>query len=80
MVCAKVNKIIAIMTASCLSPKEIAARAGVGVNTVYRMRRGYMVKMEYFGRVCKALGTDAGELIDYERMEKYQAGEVNGKP
>lgn len=72
MVCGKVNQIIAAMTASCLSPKEIAEKAGVGVNTVYRMRRGYLVKMEHFGRVCKALGIDPGEVIDYERVKKYQ--------
>lgn len=72
MVCAKINQIIAAMTESCLSPKEIAEKAGVGVNIVYRMRRGYLVKMEHFGRVCKALGIDAGDYIDYERLEKYK--------
>lgn len=79
MVCGKVNKIIAAMTASCLSPKEIAMKAGVGINTVYRMRRGYMVKMEHFGRVCKALGVNAGDFIDYERLEKYGKGGVDTK-
>lgn len=77
MVCAKVNQIIAAMTASCLSPKEIAQKAGVGVNTIYRMRRGYLVKMELFGRVCRALEIDPADLIDYKRVEQYQKGEHN---
>ena len=70
MVCAKVNQIIAAMTASCMSPKEIAAAAGVSVNIVYRMRRGYLVKMDCFGKVCKALGIEAESYIDYDRLEK----------
>lgn len=69
MVCAKVNVIIAAMTASCLSPQEIADKAGVSINIVYRMRRGYMVKMEGFGKICRALGIKPEEVIDYERMQ-----------
>ena len=69
MVCAKVNVIIAAMTASCLSPQEIASKAGVSINIVYRMRRGYMVKMEGFGKICRALGIKPDEVIDYERMQ-----------
>ncbi|MEZ3426503.1 MAG: hypothetical protein K1W13_03715 [Lachnospiraceae bacterium] len=74
MVCAKVNQIIAAMTASCMSPKEIAASAGVSVNIVYRMRRGYLVKMDCFGKVCRALGINAEEYIDYGRLEKQKGG------
>lgn len=70
MVCAKVNSIIAAMTASCMSPKEIAHKAGVNVNVVYRMRKGYLVKMECFGKVCKALGVEVENYIDYDRLEK----------
>lgn len=74
VVCAKVNQLIGAMTASCLSPKEIAEKAGVSVNIVYRMRRGYLVKMEYFGKVCRALGIDADSIIDYDRLQEYQKG------
>ena len=70
MVCAKVNEIIAAMTASCMSPVEIAAAAGVSVNVIYRMRKGYLVKMERFGKVCRVLGIDAKDYIDYKRMEQ----------
>ena len=70
MVCAKVQVIIGAMAKSCLTPQEIADKAGVSVNIVYRMRRGYMVKLERFGRVCKALEIDPDAVIDYERIEK----------
>ena len=70
MVCAKINQIIAAMTASCLTPAEIAEKAGVSVNVIYRMRRGYLVKMDCFGKVCRALGIRAEEYIDYERLKQ----------
>lgn len=75
MVCAKVNQIIAAMTASCMSPKEIADAAGVSVNIVYRMRRGYLVKLERFGKVCKVLGISPEDVIDYDRLQKGNHGE-----
>lgn len=75
MVCAKVNQIIAAMTASCMSPQEIADKAGVSVNIVYRMRRGYLVKLERFGKVCRALGIAAEDVIDYDRLERRGHGE-----
>ncbi|MBD5479576.1 MAG: helix-turn-helix transcriptional regulator [Lachnospiraceae bacterium] len=74
MVCAMVDKIIAAMTASCMSPKEIADSAGVSINIVYRIRRGYLVKMDRFGKVCRALGINAEEYIDYGRLKKQKGG------
>ena len=74
MVAAKVNQIIAAMTASCLSPQEIADKAGVSVNIVYRMRRGYLVKLERFGKVCRALGISPEDVIDYDRLKEQSHG------
>ncbi|MDE5589042.1 MAG: helix-turn-helix transcriptional regulator [Acetatifactor sp.] len=74
MVCAKVNQIIAAMTASCMSPQEIADKAGVSVNIVYRMRRGYLVKMDRFGKVCQVLGIAPEDVIDYDRLEQREKG------
>ncbi len=75
MVAAKVNQIIAAMTASCMSPQEIADKAGVSVNIVYRMRRGYLVKMDRFGKVCSVLGIRPEDVIDYDRLK-----DKHGKP
>ena len=78
MVAAKVNQIIAAMTASCMSPQEIAAAAGVSVNVVYRVRRGYLVKMERFGKVCQVLGIAPEDVIDYSRLEQ-RGGKNSGE-
>lgn len=75
MVCAKIKPLIAAMTASCMTPQEIAKKAGVSVNIVYRMRRGYMVKMDRFGCVCKVLGLDPENIIDYDRLASDQTEE-----
>lgn len=72
MVCGKIEVIINAMVASCLSPQEIADKAGVSVSIVYRVRKGYMVKMERFGKVCRALGLTPEQAIDYERMKKFK--------
>ena len=63
------------MTASCMTPQEIAKEAGVSVNIVYRMRRGYMVKMDRFGCVCKVLGLNPENIIDYDRLASDQTEE-----
>ena len=75
MVCAKIKPLIAAMTASCKTPQEIAEEAGVSVNIVYRMRRGYMVKMDRFGCVCKVLGLNPENIIDYDRLASDQTEE-----
>lgn len=70
MVCAKVDVIVSAMVKSCLTPQEIANKAGVSVNIIYRMRKGYLVKMERFGKVCKVLCVEPEDVIDYDRMKK----------
>nr|DAL01780.1 MAG TPA: Cro/C1-type HTH DNA-binding domain protein [Caudoviricetes sp.] len=63
---------IAAMTASCMTPKEIAQKAGISDNAVYRVRKGYMVKMEILGKICRVLGIDVNDVLDFERMEQYR--------
>lgn len=75
MVCAKVQVIIGAMAKSCMTPQEIADKAGVSINIVYRMRKGYMVKLERFGRVCRALGIDPDVVIDYDRIDEKGTAE-----
>ena len=81
MVCADVDKILTIMCNSCKTPVQIAEKAGVSTNAVYRVRKGYMVKMEIMGKVCAALGVKCEDVLDYERMERYrkEQGKQNGK-
>lgn len=81
MVCAKYDVMITAMTESCMTPKEIAEKAGVSANAVYRVRKGYMVKMEILGKICKALNLKCEDVLDYERMKQYNRSqaEKNGQ-
>lgn len=72
MVCADATKILNVMCNSCLSPRQIAEKAGVSTSAVYRIRAGYLVKMEIMGKVCAALGVKCEDVLDYERMERYR--------
>lgn len=72
MVCARYEIMIAAMTQSCMTPTEIADAAGVSVNTIYRVRKGYLVKMEILGKVCKVLGLKCEDVIDFERTKQYR--------
>ena len=72
MVCAKYEVMLTAMTESCMTPKEIAKAAGVSVNAVYRVRMGYMVKMEILGKICKVLGLKCEDAIDFVRIEQYK--------
>lgn len=79
MVCAKYDAMITIMVNSCMSPGQIAEKAGVSKNAVYRIRKVYMVKMEIMGKVCAALGVKCEDVLDYERMEKHRKEYKNGQ-
>ncbi len=72
MVCGKVEMIINAMVKSCLSVQEIADKAGVSVNVVYRVRKGYMVKMERFGKVCRVLGIAPEDVLDHDKMQRFK--------
>lgn len=77
MVCADIEKVLTVMCNSCLTPGQIAERAGVSKTAVYRVRKGYMVKMEIMGKVCAALGVKCEDVLDYERMERYRKERKN---
>ncbi|CCX86234.1 uncharacterized protein BN724_00110 [Clostridium sp. CAG:590] len=72
MVCAKYEIMISAMVQSCMTPHEIAEKAGVSITSVYRVRKGYLVKMEILGKICKVLDLNCNEVIDFERLKKYR--------
>lgn len=72
MVCAKIDVIVCAMADSGLPPAKIAELADVNVNIIYRMRKGYLVKLENFGRVCHALGLSSKDVIDFGKTERYR--------
>lgn len=55
---------IAMLNAGITSIKELAAVAGVSINTISRSNNGGTVKLATLGRIAKALGVDPAELLE----------------
>lgn len=66
MVKPNVKNILPAMAATCLTQADIARSAGVGVGTVYRIKAGYLVRMDGLGKVCKFLGVPMKDAIVME--------------
>ena len=47
-----------------MTPKELAAAAGVSNSVVYAARKGCLVKPLYIGKICKALNIKVEELVE----------------
>ncbi|MCI8824694.1 MAG: helix-turn-helix domain-containing protein [Lachnospiraceae bacterium] len=47
-----------------LEPKELAEKAGVSANVVYKARRGCYVKPKYIGKIAKALNMEVAVITE----------------
>lgn len=63
MASAKVEIIVPAMAETCMTKKEIAEKAGVGANAVYRIAKGYWVRPDILGKVCKTLGLKVADVM-----------------
>lgn len=41
-----------------------------------KKEEGYLIKAEKFGKICKVLGIDAEEYIDFERLKQRGGGKT----
>ncbi len=61
------NKLkLAMLNAGIPHSKDLAAKAGVSVNTVSRIINGGGTKISTFGKLATALGVDPAEIIQEE--------------
>lgn len=66
MVSANLEVLIPAIVETCKPMKEIAKEAGVGENVMYRIAKGYLVRMDMMGKVIKCLGLNAKEVIIFD--------------
>lgn len=71
------KKVLIAMAEAELEPKELAAKSGVPVNTVYIVRRGYYVKPCHLGKIAKALNVKVVDLIADEQENRGQYSDDN---
>lgn len=73
MVRIDVKKLVVAMANKCMTVKELAKAIGTSTTCIYKIRRGYLAKVETIGKICKVLELDAEELITevvhYERRK-----------
>lgn len=58
------NKLELAMARACMNAKDIAIKAGMPEMTVKNVVYGRNVNPRTLGRVCKALGVDAIEILE----------------
>lgn len=63
MVRIDVMKLVTAMANKCMTVKELADAIGTSTTCIYKIRRGYLAKVETIGKICKALEIDAADLI-----------------
>lgn len=63
MASARIEVIVPAMAETCMTKKEIAEKAGVGANAVYRIAKGYWVRPDILGKVCKFLGLKVADVM-----------------
>lgn len=63
MVRVDVMKLIVAMANKCMTVKDLADAIGKSTTCIYKIRRGYLAKVETIGKICKVLEIDAADLI-----------------
>ncbi len=58
------RKILIAMAEAELEPTELAQAAGISLNIVYTMRRGFYTKPKYIGAVARVLNVRVADLIE----------------
>lgn len=56
-------KLVVAMANKCMTVKELAKATGTSTTCIYKIRRGYLAKVETIGKICKVLEIDAADLI-----------------
>lgn len=53
-----------------MSVNALADKSGVSSQTIYRVKKGYLVRPEYIGKIAEALGVKAADIVMKEEVSK----------
>ena len=59
--------------------REVAKEIGVSPATLSRVERGNLPDLETFGKICRWLGVDPGEVLGFSDVAKRPAASVHFK-
>jgi DNA-binding Xre family transcriptional regulator len=66
-----------LMAEKELDSKELATRSGVGISTIYAIRRGCYAKPKYLGKVAKVLDCSVSDIIAIKEGHPVEYNPVN---
>lgn len=58
------NKLWKLLIDKHMKKKDLGDLAGVSANTIARMGKNEMVSMDVIVRICNALGSDIGDIME----------------
>lgn len=58
------RKFLIAMANAMIDPIQLAEKAGISINIVYIMRRGFYTKPKYLGAAAKALNVNVTDLLE----------------
>lgn len=67
------NRLWKILVDKKMSKADLRKIAGVAPNTMTRLRRDEEVTLTVLGKICKALNTDYGDIMEYVPDEEVRS-------
>lgn len=71
------NKLWKLLIDRKMSAAELRKAAGIAPNTMTRLRRDEEVTVLVLGKICKVLGVDVGDIMEFipdDKIEKNSGG------
>ena len=59
------NKLWKILIDRNMSKADLRKKASIAPNTMTKMNKGEEVSMTILSKICKTLGTDYGDIVEY---------------
>lgn len=67
------NRLWKILVDKKMSKADLRKIAGIAPNTMTRLRRDEEVTLTVLGKICKALNTDYGDIMEYVPDEEVRS-------
>ena len=66
------NKLWKLLVDKKMSKADLRKLTGLAPNTMTKLRRDEEVSMSVLARICKALGADIGDIMEFTEIEENE--------
>ena len=67
------NRLWKLLVDKKMSKADLRKTAGIAPNTMTRLRKDEEVTLAVLGKICKTLGTDYGDIMEYVPDKEVQS-------